>query len=61
MIKRIGKTVEYGNHIYEFGSEEDAIGFVDCCNGASGRPMSCANQWRCTSQKIKEKDAGLER
>lgn len=63
MIKRTGKIVEYGNHIYEFGSEEDAIGFVGCCNGQSGRPVTCATQWRCISQKIKvkERDTGLER
>ena len=63
MIKRTGKTVVYDNHIYEFGSEDDAIGFMDCCNGFGGRPVSCANQWRCISvkNKVQEKDTGHER
>jgi len=63
VIKRIGSTVEYGDHIYKFGSEEDALGFVNCCNGSGGRPGSCAIEWRCINKKkkVNEKDAGLER
>lgn len=63
MIKRYGTTVEYGGHIYEFATEDDAIGFLGCCNGQGGRPVTCANQWRCIGQrkKAKESDFGIER
>ena len=63
MIKRTGSTVEFGDYTYEFSSEEDAIGFVSCCNGSDGRPGSCAIEWRCTNKikKVIEKDTGLGR
>lgn len=62
-MARTGKTVECGGIVYEFSSEEDAIGFEMCCNGSGGRPGSCAIEWRCISKtkKVNEKNSGLER
>lgn len=62
MIKKVGSTVEYGDHIYQFGSEEDAIGFFNCCNSSGGRPRSCALEWRCISsnKRVNEKNLGRE-
>lgn len=62
-MNKTGKTVEDGGIVYEFSSEEDAIGFVNCCNGTDGRPRSCAVEWRCIDKKrkVNEKDTGPER
>ncbi len=62
-MTRLGARVEYGDVIYQFDSEEDAIGIVNCYNDCGGRPKLCAIEWRCVSCKtiVNEKSVGLER
>ena len=63
MLPSIGKIATSGGVSYEFNSEEDAAGFVNCCNSPGGRPGHCAIQWRCIRKKMKivEKDVGRAR
>ena len=62
VAKRDGKTVKCSDHIYEFTTEDAAIGFESCCNGG-GRPGACAEQWHCSSKRRikKERGSGLEK
>lgn len=62
-MNRTGKIVDYCDILYELSSEEDAIGFVKCCDRSGGQPGPCAIEWRCISKKkkVNEKDSGPER
>lgn len=62
MLKRTGKTVEYGEAVFEFDTEEDAINFEKCIN-RGGSSASCAEQCRCVrkSARTRDKSRGLGR
>ena len=63
MATKDGKIATSGGETYEFNSEEDAAGFVNCCNSPGGRPRLCATEWRCINKKIEKvkKDVGRAR
>lgn len=55
MAERTGKSVTCGDVIYEFATEEAAIGFESCCNGG-GKPGACAEQWPPVGKRKKIKN-----
>ena len=63
MATNDGKIAHCGGVTYEFNSEEDAAGFVNCCSSPSGRPGLCAIEWRCINKNIEivEKNVSLAR